>query len=274
MKKQFYTRIRSACICSLVLLNVLFLLSTPTAKLVRAQAPVLQGSAKYSDNIGPLDPLLWPGNNLDKDAARSLLRDPSQESAIWAQIPSWEAGEWAGNQAVNTRAIRYINGAPIDVKPLGVHTSIGKFNKGYLRDAKGNVWHLFNSDYWTETQLEDCTLMSYVVFCSPGGGDYPDFYAESVDFKVIKPINQIQSVRKAKTWTRYTNLGSGTLKEDSVRTNFDQQGHATATSFNTALSKQTAPFSAYEQSFATKPNIVKSFHNYLHLHGLDSLIPK
>lgn len=270
---QEATYIRMSLLAMTMLLLVFFALAlAPHSS--HAQGPVLQGSAKYSDNTGPLDPLLWPGNNLDKDAARALLRDPSQESAIWAPIPEWESGEWAGNQAVNTRAIRYVNGQAMDVKPLGVHTSIGKFNKGYLRDAKGGVWHLFNSDYWTETQLDDCTLMSYVVFCSPGGGEYPDFYAESVDFKVIKPSNQIVTVRKAKTWTRYTNLSPGTIKEDSVRTNFDQAGHATATSFNTALSKRTAPMSSYERSFASNPNIVKSFHNYLHAHGLDQLIPK
>ena len=240
-----------------------------------AQQGMLKGSAQYSANSGAIDPLLWPGNTLDKDAARAMLRDPSQESAIWAPIPTWEAGDWTSNQAVNTRAIKYVNGMAMDIQPLGVHTSMGKFNKGYLKDARGTVWHLFNSDYWTETVLDDCTLVSYIVFCSPNGSpDYPDFYAESVDFKVAKPSNQILSVRKAKSWTKYTNLADGTIKEDSLRTNFDQSGQATVTSINTALAKRTAPFSSYEKSFSSNPKIMKSFSDYLNAHGLQALLPK
>ncbi len=239
----------------------------------QSPTPLLQGSAKYSENSRALDPLLWPGNMLDKDAARALLRDSTLERAIWAPIPDWEAGDWASNQAVNTKAIKYMNGQPYEVKPLGPHTSIGKFNKGYLKDARGTIWHLFNSDYWTETQLGNSTLVSYVVFCSPGGGEFPDFYAESVDFEVVKPAYQILRVRRAKSWTRYTDLGNGMLKEETVRTNFDENGHAAATSFNTALAKRTAPFSSYAASFAANKNIVKNFHDYLHAHKLDSLIP-
>lgn len=254
---------------------LVFILSCTLIPQAMAQQGVLQGSAQYSANSGAIDPLLGPGNILDKDAARALLRDPSQESAIWAPIPPWEAGDWSSNQAVNTRAIKYTNGMAVDVQPLGVHTSIGKFNKGYLRDAKGTIWHLFNSDYWTETVLDDCTLVSYIVFCSPNGSpDYPDFYAESVDFKVAKPSNQILSVRKAKTWTKYTNLSDGTIKEDSLRTNFDQSGSPTVTSLNSALAKRIAPMASYEKSFSSNPRIVKSFSNYLKLHGLEALIPK
>ncbi|MBX9687841.1 MAG: hypothetical protein K2X27_14140, partial [Candidatus Obscuribacterales bacterium] len=213
-----------------VLLLAVLLFSAPLCK---SQPATLKGQAThYADNSQPLDALLWPGNNFDKDAARALLREPSGESSIWAPIPEWEAGDWESKQAVNTRAVKYIGGQAMDIQPLGVHKSEGRFTKGLLRDRKGDIWHWFQSDYWTETDLGDLKVASYIRYSSPGGGEYPDFYAESVDFKILKASNQIATVRRSKTWTRYQDLGSGTLKEESVRTNYDERGTATATSFN------------------------------------------
>lgn len=254
------------------LLLLITLAALPALAPAFAQSPpMLRGSAtQYSEAIPPLDPLLWPGNKLDKDAAQALLRDPSQATAVWAQIPEWQAGEWQCNQAVNTRAIRYMNGMAVECQPIGVHTSQGEFTKGILKDKLGNIWHLFQSGYWTDTMLDDFKIVSYVIYSSPGGGEYPDLYAESVDFKVIKTTEQIATVRRAKSWTRYINLSPGTIKEETVRTNYDEQGHPTATSFNTALAKRIAAFSTYAPGFASKPAIVSSLNAFLKSRGLES----
>lgn len=234
------------------------------------QVPMLRGQAtQYAEAIKPLDPLLWPGNNFDKQAAESLLKDPSQNSALWAEIPEWQSGEWESKQAVNTRAIKYINGTPVDVQPIGVHTSEGRFTKGILKDKKGLIWHLFQSNYWTDTDLGDFKIQSYVMYSAPGSGDH-DFYAESVDFKVSKANNQIGSVRRAKSWTRYTNLSPGTIKEETIRTNYDEQGRPTATSFNSALSKRIASFNTYEPGFAAKSAIVASLNKHLRQRGMEA----
>jgi hypothetical protein len=230
------------------------------------------GVTQYAAESKPLDPLLWPGNNFDKDVARSLLRDPDQESSIWQRIPDWEAGNWEGKQATNVRALKYINGTPVDYPPIGVHKAEGKFTKGLLRDKVGDIWHWFQSDYWSETDHGDQKVISYIIYSAPGSGQFPDFYAESVDFNVDKASNQIVTLRRAKCWTKYTNLGPGLIKEESLRTNFDTQGHPTATTFNTALDKRAEAFSAYEASFAGRKNIVDSFNNYLRTHGAANLI--
>lgn len=253
---------------------VLLFFTIATSTALSQDAPLLRGSATEFVRPSPaLDPLLWPGNNFDKDAARSLLRDQTKDSSIWQQIPEWQAGNWEGKQAVNTRAIKFVNGTPMEYPPLGVHQAEGQFTKGLLKDKNGGIWHWLQSDYWTETDQGENKACSYVVFCSPGGGEYPDFYAESVDFKVNKASNQIVTVRRAKTWTRYLNLGPGTLKEESVRSNFDQNGNPTAITYNTALEKRTEAFSSYEPSFASKKTIVESLHSYLKQHGLSNLIP-
>lgn len=238
------------------------------------QTPLLQGSAvEYAENVQPIDPLLWPGNQFDKNAARALLHPKKDRSEIWGQIPEWQAGEWESRQAVNTRAIKYENGVAVEVTPIGVHTSIGKFNKGMLRDRKGNIWHLYQSDYWTETDLGQLKVLSYVRYSSPGSsGAYKDFYAESIDFKVAKNSNAISSVRKARTWTRYSDLGAGSLKEESVRTNYNERGQPTSTSYNTALSKLTMRFDHYEPAFKAKPAIVESLNIFLKQHALDDLL--
>lgn len=238
------------------------------------QATPLQGGVStYAAVAKPLDPLLWPGNNFDKDVARSLLHDPVQESSIWHRIPDWESGNWEGKQATNVRAIKYINGAPVECQPIGVHTAEGKFTKGLLRDKKGDIWHWYQSDYWTETDQGEQKVVSYILYSSPGQGEYPDFYAESVDFSVDKASNQIASLRRAKCWTRYINLGAGMFKEESLRTNYDINGNPTSTTINTALQKRTQAFSAYEASFASKKAIVSDFSNYLRTHGFANLVP-
>src|SRR6185369_12586108 len=81
-----------------------------TSGLAQEQPFFLKGSVEqYSAASKPLDPSLWPGNDFNKQAAHSLLRNPEQEASIWHRIPEWEAGKWEGNQAVNVRAIKYIN---------------------------------------------------------------------------------------------------------------------------------------------------------------------
>lgn len=237
------------------------------------QAPLQGFVEQYAQESKPLDPLLWPGNKFDREVARSLLRDREQESGVWSRIPEWQSGKWQGNQAVNTRAIKYMNGLPVDCQPIGVHDAADMFIKGIVRDKKGDIWHWFKSDYWSETDHGDELTESYVLYSSPGGGDYRDFFAESVDFNVDKMSNRILALRRAKAWTRYINLSPGMMKEETVRSNFDLQGHPTATTFNTAVERRIKPFEAYAPALASKKPIMDEFVKWLHGHGLDSLIP-
>jgi len=266
--------LRKTCVvaAALVFGSIFSLLSAP---LISAQekAP-LQGSVQqFAEPAKALDPLLWPGNNFDRAAARSLRRDPNQEPSKWQKIPDWQAGNWACEQAVNTRAIKYLNGAAVETQPLGVHKSMGSFTKGLLKDKNGGVWNWLQSDYWIATDHGQQIQQSYVIYTSAGGGDYPDFYAESLDFNVDKNANQILTSRRAKVWTRYTKLAPGMLKEETLRTNYDFQGHPTVTAFNTALYKRTETFESYYPGFASKKAIVDNFHNYLRAHGFANLIP-
>lgn len=256
----------------LILPAVCLLIRAQSAR-AQEQSTMLKGSAvEYAENVQPIDPLLWPGNSFDKNAARSMLKHQDKSGQIWGQVPEWRAGEWHSLQAVNTRAIKYTNGIAHEVTPIGVHTSAGSFNYGLLRDKEGNIWHLYQSDYWTETDLGDMRIVSYVRYSSPGStGAYKDFYAESIDFKVSKGTNQIGSVRKARTWTRYSPLGPGKLKEESVRTNYNEKGQPTATSYNTSLNTMGKSFNEYEASFRAKAAIVQSLNNYLKEHGLEHL---
>jgi hypothetical protein len=235
----------------------------------------LQGFVEqYAVDSKPLDPLLWPGNKFDKEVARSLLRDPLQSQNIWRRIPDWQAGSWEGSQAVNTRAIKYVNGVPVDCTPIGVHDAADRFIKGLLRDKSGEIWHCYTSDYWSQTDHGFETTESYVLYSSPGGGDYPDFYSESVDFIVDKVSRKILWLRRAKAWTKYTQLSPGMIKEETLRTNFDLQGKPDATTFTTAVERRTRPFSAYEANYAARKSVVEDFSNYLRKHGLASLIPQ
>jgi hypothetical protein len=234
----------------------------------------LQGSVQqFAEPAKALDPLLWPGNNFDRNAARSLLRDPDQAPSKWQKIPDWQAGNWACEQAVNTRAIKYRGGAPVEIQPLGVHKSVGSFTKGLMKDKNGGIWDWFQSDYWTGTDHGQQIQQSYIIYTSPGGGEYPDFYSESIDFNVDKSTNQILASRRAKVWTRYTKMAPGMLKEETLRTGFDFEGHPTVTAFNTALYKRTETFDSYYPGFASKKAIVDNFRNYLRAHGLENLIP-
>jgi hypothetical protein len=279
------SKTRLATVLSLLALSILLPIGEgQSARAQRAQeqeqqqqqqpSTFLKGSAdEYSVISKPLDPLLWPGNNFDKDAARSLLYDQSKESSIWKRIPEWQAGNWEINQAVNTKAVKYVNGVPVEVTPLGVHKAAAIFTKGMERDRKGDIWHWFQSDYWTETDQGSDKAVSYILFSSPGQASDCDFYAEAVEFKVNKATNIIGSVRRSRQWTRYINLGKDSMKEESIRSNFDQQGSPTATTWNSALDKRSAPFTAYEKDFAANKEMQTSFQSYLRKHGLESLIP-
>jgi hypothetical protein len=252
---------------------LVFCLSAALPVLAQGTTPLQGFIQTYAPESKPLDPLLWPGNKFDKQVARSLLHDPNGEASMWRRIPEWQAGRWEGTQAVNTRAFKYVNGVPVDCQPIGVHEAFDRFIKGVLKDSEGQIWHWYKSDYWSETDHGDELTESYVLYSSMGGGEYPDFYAESVDFNIVKATSEIISLRRAKAWTRYIKLGPGLIKEETLRTNFDLQGHPDSTTFNTAVERRTQPFSAYEATFTARKSVVEDFHKYLRQHGLECLIP-
>jgi hypothetical protein len=263
--------LRQAKLC-LTLLTIFAALAVSNSQ-AQVSTPLQGIVQQYASETKPLHPSLWPGRNFDKEAARKILHNPEQETGIWHRIPDWQSGNWEASEAENIRAIKYIDGVPSERQPIGKHKASGQFKKGLLADKKKEIWHMYPSDYWTETDHGDQIVESYVLYSSPGAAEFPDLYAESVDFNIDKTSKRILSVRHAKVWTRYVNAGPGVMREETLRTNFDEQGHPTATSLNVCMNKRTQPFALYAASFLSNKAIVTDFFNYLQEHDLSSLKP-
>jgi len=210
-------------IIAISLISLVFLYANLNANAKPIEATV---TIDVKKKMEPLDPVLWPGNYFDKEAATALLKDDAQSSSIWKKIPAWQAGNWEQTQATITKAVKYINGQPaIENIPIGVYTAKRFENFGWQKDKNNDIWQLYSLGYWTKTELDDCkAYYSYIKFSAPGANDYPDYYAEMVSFYVDRATNKILDVQQGKQWNRYIYLAPDIMKEEAVYTVFNEKG--------------------------------------------------
>ena len=246
---------------------------------IAVSAQTLQGtiSLEVGKKTKPLDPLLWAGNYFDEKVATALLKDESVNTSIWKKIPAWQAGEWESTQATCTKAVKYINGQQHAVAAVGCYTCKGRESSVLQKDRNGDVWSWYSSGYWTRTEYKDDIGHSFKKFTAPGPAEYPDLYAESIDFHVDKSTNKITYVYQSKSWTRYVYLSPGLCKKDEVRTTFDEKGEPSVSAWNTLLYKRIGTFAEIEMLIATdtevQEQIRQDFFNYLKNNGMANLIP-
>jgi hypothetical protein len=235
---------------------------------------VLRGQLQYSAKVAPLDPVLWPGNNFDKDVAQALLKDKTGSSVAFHKIPKWLAGEWQSKQSTCTRAARYVDGQPVDTQPLGVHDAAGRFTQGTLRDKNGDIWGEYSSNYWTQTNHgRGGMAYSFHVLSDRGNDEYPDLYTESVDFVVDPYTRKIASVQRRRAWDRYVNVAPGIIKDEQLHTVLNERGEAFFTAWNVAVWRRIEQFSSYERRLADRQGREQRFRAFCKKNGLGDLLP-
>jgi len=227
---------------------------------VPASAP-LQAGVEFSEKIQSLDPVLWPGNVFDKEVAKALLKSEASTKSIWSKIPTWQAGEWESEQATTTQAVKYQNGQPVTDNSLGVYTAKNKVYLGHEIDKNSNIWQLYDSGYWTNTDHGDSVGYAYVKSHMPGDSDYPDEYGESVVFEVDKLTNKIIDVQQRKTWGKYVPIEDGLMKEEDVHTVYDEHGEPIETAWNTSLCRRKKTFSEHGSDKAKYSDFVAYLKN-------------
>jgi hypothetical protein len=220
---------------------------------------------------------LWPGNFFDKEVATALLKDNSAALSIWKEIPVWRAGRWRTEQSTRTRTIKYIQGEPVEVQPLGVYTSKNVSTSGWQRDRNGDIWELYASNFWTLTESDTFNCFSFIKHTSPGRNDYPDGYSASVDFYVDKNTGKITTVVQTVSWSRSSYIAPGVIKEETYATAYGKTGEPLITAWSTNIAKRYEPFYLYASSCDFENHshqwIHRDFVNYLKNNGLANLIP-
>ncbi len=232
----------------------------------------LKAGVQFDAKARPIDPSLLPGNIFDKKLATSLLRSPGKPIQQWYKVPEWQAGSWRAEETTNIRLVLYENGKPAIEKPIGSYKTLGEVDVGLLRDKNGEVWGRYNTGYWAETEIENGMIYSYIVFQSAGEGDYPDSFSEMVNFGVSSETNKVYFVSRSKSWTRNINKAPGILREDSLRTVFDDSGAPTSTSWNMRISRCVAKFSSHEGQLVDQAKAEESFREFCHSEGIGDLL--
>ncbi len=224
---------------------------------------------------------MWPGNSFDEKIATKLLKDESVNSNVWKKIPAWQAGEWAMTQATNTRSVHYINGQPIERGNKGVYTAKAEENDiGFERDKNNDIWHQYQSGYWTETEYDNEIAHSFIRYSAPGSAEYPDLYTDSICFTINKQKGNIIKVQQIRSWQRLICLTNGAMKTEKVHTVYDADGMPISSAWNTALMKRTKTFDESNAELAKLPGytiyrmeMLIDFIHCLKSNGLENLIP-
>ena len=94
-----------------------------------------------------LDPILWVGNQFDKQTATNLLKVRAENFHVWRVTPNWLAGRWQYTQTTTSRAANYVGGQPeFDNKNLSTYSSKAVYILGEQRDRNGAIWDQYGSD--------------------------------------------------------------------------------------------------------------------------------
>lgn len=283
--KRMFVRLKSSIaalvlgmrglIVTTLLVPVFLFLAAPMSAQTQVK-PALEArvSIDYSAKIQPLDPVLWPGNEFDKEAATALLKTADTGFHVWKKLPKWQVGAWTTNQATSVRFVKYVDGQPIDAEPQGVYTKKCTCYCGDQKDKYGDVWHEFKSGYWTYAQFDRYTGYSFIRYSAPGSGEYPDQYSESIRFAVDDQTHKIIESSHRRSWVRYVFVAPGLMKEDSVCTVYDETGLPRSTAWETELEKRaasSAEFDSFLNSIASSSQA--DFVSFLRNNGFEHLIP-
>lgn len=237
---------------------------------------LLKGNVNFAKPIKPVDPLLWPGNEFNEDAATSLLKGDSEIPDIWRKIPSWEAGAWESTQAVNFRVVRYQNGQTLAGKPTGVYKYKTDIMLGWQKDINREIWDWCQTNRWTITDHDKTTSHSYIIKANlPEASEDFDQHYETIEFVVDKATGKITDTHRRHSWVKYIYIAPGLMKEETVHTAYELDGTPDSSSWNSTLLKRTCPFDSVEiySNSANYKEAKLSFISFLTKNELANLLP-
>lgn len=224
-----------------------------------------EAKLKFSDRLEALDPRLSVGSTFDKQFITNVLGgetnvlDPRNK---WCQIPPWFAGSWSKTVTTTTYRRNEATGE-LDTSAQ-TYPSKGGEEWGHMRDAEGNVWHVYGNNFWRVSKQDAYDTYTFRCELEPVYVTQKAVIVrgKSFVFKVDR-ANKISSVSTSQSLSHFRPVRDGIIRARKMYRAFDASGRPTWSTSELEVHNRSKPFMEFRPDNALDVKLKNHLDNFL-----------